>query len=325
VPSFPEALGRRLKRSISRPAALALAEAAGGGALHAQPSSASRRRQGPASPSRSRGGGGNNPGAAPGGGGGGGGGGFLGCCMGPAATGGGGGGGDRATTPTPVPLSQWVREADGSGNGTRKADGDRTVRGGGYGPSVRGGAAYLGAVADSRRPSSEVAAAGLAPPASGSPTSGATGGGAAGLEGSQHSAGSALAAPGGRGPADGSTSRPCVRVLHTVDVGVLLGHLPPAPCDLAPPGAAGGGGVGEEGAAAAAAAAAAPWLTATLRAELRHLLADAHRLHGSRSGHRVVATLAPAKAGHGHGDGNRHGRRTGLGPTPVVVVPPVNV
>ena len=185
VPSFPEALGRRLKRSVSRSAALALAEAAGGGALDGPATSGgfgggsggggggggsfSRRRQGSASPSRSRGGG--DEGFDGGGGGGGGGGGFLGCCLSPPPTGGSG----RCGSPPPA-LADWAAAGGGGGGGgggatatlspaIRKVEGDRTVRGGGYGPSVRGGAAYLGAVADSRRPSSERAGAGLAAPA----------------------------------------------------------------------------------------------------------------------------------------------------------------
>jgi hypothetical protein len=289
TPSFPEALGRRLKRSVSRAAALALAEAAGGRPLEAGSAPAAlRRRPGSASPSRRSGDGGGDD--APGTGSARRGGGLLGCCMSAPAT----GGDDDGV------LAVALEEA------VRKVDGDRTVRGGGYGPSVRGGSAFLGAVAGSRRPSSEAAAAGFVAGASPPPAA----------EGSAHStgsAGTALRAAGSAGvEVGGFSSRPRAHVLHTVDVAVLLGHLPPAPC----------------GASASGPSDAAPWLSPALRRELLHLQADAHRVHASRSGSKPAA-LPASKAGDGGGGrGAAAGpspadasRRMGAGPTPVVVVP----
>ena len=83
---------------------------------------------------------------------------------------------------------------------------------------------------------------------------------------------------------------------------------------------------------AADGAAVPSWLTAAFKLELLHLQADAHRVHASRSGSRGAAAVLPPKgtAGGGGGGGGAGGagatrRRTGLGPTPVVVVPAVDM
>jgi len=277
VPSFPEACGRKLKRSMSRGAAMVAAglpadaeSDRGGGSRRggdaflrlASRSAAGSPRGGAASSS--------------------GGGGLLSCCGGAPAT---VGDSDAALAASFAPA-------------------DKPVRGGGYGPSVRGGAAYQGSVIGSRSPSvdAEVAAA-VAGDGDGSAHSGST-------RGNPSTRGGA-AYHGGAPP-----PKPRVDTLLTLDVAVLLGHLPASPADAAARDAARGG-----------------WATDAYVDMLRAAAAKAHTMYAKRSGAAAPrrAAVAPLADETVHpvdrptaveaADGSM--RRAGSGPTPVVAVPPL--
>ena len=285
APSFAEALGRKVKRSASRAAALALAGSSAppspsggkegslrGGRSFANGGALSEDEGGRSGGMSNRGGyyaaaaaaAAENGGASSGNGGGGGGG-LFGCCAGAPATTGDDDGGDTLRLGDPA-----VSGSPNSGGENLK---DKSVRGGGYGPSVRGGTAFLGAIPGSRRHSEEREADG-ASATEGSHHSGSTRGGASAAS---TRGGTAFYAGGGAAGGAGGSQRPRVAVLAQLDTAVLLGQLPPCPAD-----------VSQEAAGA--------WMTDELRGELRALQEQARNVHARRTG---AAARKPPHGGAG--------------------------
>ena len=204
VPSFAEACGRRLKRSASRRAALVAracqpttTSAPARCGANRRPAHAARPPPNPPNP------------PAP--------------CL-PAAP---PPRPPRATTTAPptaatppcAPRSRRLasRPPPPTARGRGRSVGDLSAHGGGYGPSVRGGRAFWGATVGLRSPSVDAEAA------SERDASTHSGSGAAGLLTSTPSI------PGGVG---GSSSRPRVETLLSLDVAVLLGVVPASAADV---------------------------------------------------------------------------------------------
>ena len=296
APSFAEALGRKVKRSASRAAALALAESCGGsappspgGALAGREGSLRGGRAFAAGALSKDEGGGGGRGAAGGmssrggyyaaaaaaaaaaaenggasnGSGNGGGGGLFACCAGAPAT---------TDDDDHFKLGEPAA-ATGSPNGGGNPK-DKSVRGGGYGPSVRGGTAFMGSIPGSRRHSEEREAAAEAA-AEGSHHSGSTRGGASAAS---TRGGTAFFSGGAANGGPGGSQRPRVAVLAQLDTAVLLGQLPPCPADVA-----------QEAAGA--------WMTDELRGELRALQEQARSVHARRTG---AAARKPPAGGTGN-------------------------
>ena len=281
VPSFAEACGRRLKRSASRRPALVAA----GLPADDDPSASARRRQPspsargpatpqPAQPSRS----------------------LFACCSAPPPT---TGDDDGTAHGSDAALRAAFEAAGESPAPDRSRRGrDPSVHGGGYCPSVRGGRAFWGATMGSRSPSVDAEAA------SERDASTHSGSAAAGLLTSTPSI------PGGVG---GSSSRPRVETLLSLDVAVLLGVVPASVADVS-----------------ARDAAHATWAPPPFCAALSAAADRAHAMFAKRSGavtrslpaaanmtqHPVSQPTAVEKPGGAF-------RRSGSGPTPVVTVPPL--
>ena len=299
APSFAEALGRKVKRSASRVAALALAGSApsspgGGGGGNKEGSLRGGRAFSNGALSEDEGGrsgggmsnrGGyyaaaaaaaasvasaNGASTSNGNGHGGGGGGLFACCTGAPPTTGdvdddglrlGAPGAAASSAPAPAPAGF---------PSAREQLRDKSVR---YGPSVRGGTAFLGSVPGSRHHSEEREIVGTEAGGE-SHHSGSTRGGtsAASTRG-----GTAFFGGGAAGGVGGS-QRPRVAVLAQLDTAVLLGQLPPCPADVSQ-------------------VAAGAWMTDELRGELRALQEHARSVHARRTG---AAARKPASGAGAH-------------------------
>ena len=293
APSFAEALGRKVKRSASRAAALALAGSAppspGGGGKEGSLRGGRAFANGGGGLSEDEGGGRGAGGMSNRGGyyaaaaaaaaasesaghsssnGGGGGGGLFACCAGaPVTT----GDDDDLRLGEPAVAAAASSSSPTSSSYALK---DKSIRGGGYGTSVRGGTAFLGAIPGSRRQSEERESGGETGGGEGSHHSGSTRGGASAAS---TRGGTAFFSGGAAGGAGGS-QRPRVAVLAQLDTAVLLGQLPPCPADVSQ-------------------AAAGNWMTDELRGELRALQEQARSVHAKRTG---AAARKPAAGGNGN-------------------------